>query len=350
MTERTKVAIKKLPTGVPGLDAILGGGLPEYSFNIIAGTPGCGKTTLAHQIAFANATVERPALYFTILGEPALKMLRYQQQYDFYDEAKMGTAMRFINLSEQVLQGDWNVVLQAIISEVEAVNPAIVVVDSFRSMARKINTGTDEADLQNLVQRLAMHLTSWQATTFLLGEYSDSELRGDPVFTVADNLIWLYQSVNRNSMVRKLQVMKCRGQNTLPGNHIFRITNAGLQAFPRMLGLGVLQNQKRGGRRLSMGIPELDKMMGGGIPEGDSIMVAGASGTGKSILCTQFIAEGLRQGEAAIIAVFEERPMEYAARAATFGLDLKPRSKLTSWRSFTCARWTSPWTKPCTRS
>jgi archaellum biogenesis ATPase FlaH len=104
--------------------------------------------------------------------------------------------------------------------------------------------------------------------------------------------------------------------------HIFRISDAGLQAFPRMLGLGPLQNQKRTGRRLSMGIADLDMMMGGGIPEGDSILVAGASGTGKSILCTQFIAEGLRQGEAAIIAVFEERPAEYASRANTFGLDL----------------------------
>jgi len=308
---------------VPGLDQILGGGLPEFSFNIIAGTPGCGKTTLAHQIAFANASAERPALYFTILGEPALKMLRYQQQYDFYDETKMGSALRFINLSEVVLKGDWDEVLAAIVKEVEAANPAIVVVDSFRSLVRKGQPAASEMELQGFVQRLAMHLTSWQATTFLLGEYSEAELRGDPVFTVADGLLWLHQSMNRNSMVRKLQVMKCRGQDTLPGMHIFRITDAGLQTFPRMLGLGPLRSQKRTGRRLSCGIAELDTMMGGGIPEGDSILVAGASGTGKSILCTQFIAEGLRQGEAAIIAVFEERPAEYANRAATFGLDLK---------------------------
>ncbi len=308
---------------MPGLDQILGGGLPEFSFNIIAGTPGCGKTTLAHQIAFANASAERPALYFTILGEPALKMLRYQQQYDFYDETKMGSALRFINLSEVVLKGDWDEVLAAIVKEVEAANPAIVVVDSFRSLVRKGQPAASEMELQGFVQRLAMHLTSWQATTFLLGEYSEAELRGDPVFTVADGLLWLHQSMNRNSMVRKLQVMKCRGQDTLPGMHIFRITDAGLQTFPRMLGLGPLRSQKRTGRRLSCGIAELDTMMGGGIPEGDSILVAGASGTGKSILCTQFIAEGLRQGEAAIIAVFEERPAEYANRAATFGLDLK---------------------------
>ena len=75
----TKVIINRLATGVPGLDDVLGGGLPEFSFNLIAGSPGCGKTTLAHQIMFALATRERPAIYFTVLGEPPLKMLRYQQ-------------------------------------------------------------------------------------------------------------------------------------------------------------------------------------------------------------------------------------------------------------------------------
>src|SRR6266480_3499076 len=84
-----KVTIHKVPTGVRGLDEILGGGIPEFSFNIIAGTPGCGKTTLAHQIVFANATSKKPALYFTVLGEPALKMLRYQQQFSFFDLTKL---------------------------------------------------------------------------------------------------------------------------------------------------------------------------------------------------------------------------------------------------------------------
>src|ERR1700729_891606 len=105
-TRRPKVAIKKLPSGVRGLDEILGGGIPEFSFNIIAGAPGCGKTTLAHQIIFANATPQKPALYFTVLGEPALKMLRYQQQYSFFDPAKLNTAVRFINLSETALEKD----------------------------------------------------------------------------------------------------------------------------------------------------------------------------------------------------------------------------------------------------
>ena len=100
----TKVVIRRLPTGVRGLDDIVGGGVPEFSFNIIAGTPGCGKTTLAHQIIFANATAKKPALYFTVLGEPAVKMLRYQQQYSFFDESKLGAAIRFI--PRRIADGD----------------------------------------------------------------------------------------------------------------------------------------------------------------------------------------------------------------------------------------------------
>src|SRR5450432_2702699 len=97
-----KVTIRKLPTGVRGLDEILGGGIPEFSFNVIAGTPGCGKTTLAHQIVFANATLKKPALYFTVLGEPAMKMLRHQQQFTFFDESKLGNVIRFINLADML--------------------------------------------------------------------------------------------------------------------------------------------------------------------------------------------------------------------------------------------------------
>ncbi len=116
MSGQNKVQIRVLKSGVPGLDEVLGGGLPEYSFNIIAGAPGCGKTTLAQQITFANGTPERPALYFTVLGEPAIKMLRYQQQFAFFDHAKVNTAVRFVNLSEAVLQKDVDAVLQEIVN------------------------------------------------------------------------------------------------------------------------------------------------------------------------------------------------------------------------------------------
>jgi len=323
MSVQDKVEIRKLPTGVPGLDEILGGGLPEFSFNIIAGAPGGGKTTLAHQIMFANATPERPALFFTVLGEPAIKMLRYQQQFQFFDQTKLNTSIRFINLSQVVLEHDLSAVLDEIVKEVEAASPGIVVVDSFRTVVRKAQSDGGNAELQGFIQRLALNLTSWQATTFLIGEYEESEIRDNPVFTVADGLFWLSQQVERNSIVRKLQIRKSRGQASVPGLHTFRITDVGLQTFPRTFGLTGREEKAKGQRRLSVGISELDEMMGGGIPEGDSLLVAGSSGTGKSLLGTQFIVEGIRQGEPGIVAMFEERPEEYADRAASFGLDLK---------------------------
>jgi circadian clock protein KaiC len=329
------VQIHKLPTGVPGLDEILGGGLPEYSFNILAGAPGSGKTTLAHQIMFANASKQTRALYFTVLGEPGIKMLRYPQQYSFFDMSKIDGAIRFINLSQVVLDNDLGAVLDAIVKEVEAANARIVVVDSFRTVVRRAQamaTGgaggvsTSEMELQGFVQRLALHLTSWQATSFLVGEYVEGELRDNPVFTVADGLVWLYQSVERNSIVRKMQIMKTRGQASVPGLHTFRITGDGIHTFPRTFGLSEQTGHVKGRRRLSTGIDKLDGMLGGGIPEGESTLLAGPSGAGKSTLGMQFINEGLKQGEPGIVAIFEELPAEFTHRAKMFGIDFdKPQ-------------------------
>lgn len=322
MIPQDKVTINKLPTGVPGLDDIVGGGLPEFSFNIIAGAPGCGKTTMAHQFVFANATPERPALYFTVLGEPALKMLRYQQQYTFFDASKLNRAIRFINLSDVLADRGLEGILEAVSKEVEATHPGTVVVDSFRTVLRKARDDDKEMDAQLFVQRLGLLLSSWQATTFLAGEYTEAEQRDNPVFTVADGLFWLYQEVERNSIVRKLQIMKLRGQASVPGKHTFRITDAGMQAFSRTLGLTARRKKVPAANRFSMGIPDLDEMLDGGIPEGDSLLIAGSSGTGKSLLAKQFIAEGIRQGQPGIVVVFEERTEEYTESANIFGLDL----------------------------
>ena len=108
--------INRLSTGVPGLDEVLCGGLPEFSFNLLAGPPGAGNTTLAHQMMFALATAERPALYFTVLGEPPLKMLRYQQQFEFFDLDKLNRTVRFINLSDEIADGDLTAVLKRIVA------------------------------------------------------------------------------------------------------------------------------------------------------------------------------------------------------------------------------------------
>ena len=308
-----KVSIRQLPTNVPGLDQILGGGLPEFSFNLIVGSPGSGKTTLAHQIMFALATPERRAVYFTVVGEPPLKMLRYQQQYQFFDLDRVGDAIRFVSVGQDIVNGTLDQLLERIIAEVETTNPGLVFVDSFRTVAQVAEGSRDGGlNLQSFVQQLAIRLTGWEATTFLIGEYQPTEAEHDPVFTVADGLLWLHQSLDRNSMVRKIQVKKMRGQAPVPGLHTFRITSSGIDVFPRVI-VGPPDHARQESRkRLLLDIAELDEMLGGGVPEGYSVLVAGPSGSGKSVLATEFIMSGIRHDEPGVLAVFEKRPNEYS--------------------------------------
>ena len=307
-----RVPIRTLPSGVEGLDDVLGGGIPEFSLTLIAGGPGCGKTTLGHQIMFANASPERKAIYFTIIGEPPIKMLRYQQQFSFFDASKVEDSIRFIHLGREVAEEDGLArVLERIVKEVDETNAGLVVVDSFRDMLRATTTGAHHLSVQDFMQRLALMLTSCEATTFLLGEYGDGE-RDNAVFTVADGIVWLSQSVERNSVVRKMQVQKMRGQEQIPGLQTMRLTGSGVRVYPRLLkpveGSSAVRPTER---RLTTGVPELDQMTGGGIPSGYSVLVAGPSGAGKTVLSNQFILAGIAAGEPGVIAVFEKRPNDY---------------------------------------
>lgn len=264
----SKVNIRRLATGVPGLDNLLGGGLPEFSFNLIAGTPGSGKTTLVHQMMFSLATPDNRALFFTVLGEPALKMLRYQQQFPFFDTQKVSDSIRFVNLSADLLDGDFDRVLSRIAEEVKNYSPSFVFVDSFRSVVQSVKQQeSGSTDLQ------------------------------------------------RNSMVRKMQVVKMRGQAQARGLHTFRITDDGIQVFPRAIvqqdaAVKAAIKLSTADKRVSMGVPGLDEMLGGGLPLGYSLLVVGPSGSGKSILATEFLAEGVRRGEPGVIAAFEKSPSQ----------------------------------------
>ena len=307
-----KVTLGLMDTGVPGLDILLGGGLGEFSFNLIAGAPGSGKTTLAHQVMFNLASTERRALFFTVLGEPPLKMLRFQQQYAFFDMAKVGPAIRYVNLADDLRQGDFSVVLERIMEEVEAFSPSLVFVDSFRSVVQTAKPGQEGvAELQYFIQELGTRMTSWEATTFLIGEYVQAETEANPIMTVADGVIALSQTHEGNAVVRKARIVKMRGQPHLGGSHTFRITGDGLRIYPRILppAPGDLHGAGAGDtepRRIPTGTPDLDAMLHGGLPQGHVVLLAGPTGAGKTILGTRFLQQGASLGEKGVAVFFEK--------------------------------------------
>jgi circadian clock protein KaiC len=226
-------------------------------------------------------------LYFTVLGEPTLKMLRYQQQFTFFDMSKVNSVVQFANLTDEALTNDLGKVLDAIVARIEQLSPRIVIVDSFRTLIPP-STPAGSMALQEFVQRLAMKLTSWQATTFLLGEYPEAQIRENPVFTMADGLLGMTQRVVRNSMVREVQVLKMRGNAPQPGLHTIRISDHGVQAFPRML-KPIEEAQTISRELISTGVAGLDEMLGGGTLRGNGMLIAGPVGSGKSTLAVQFV-------------------------------------------------------------
>jgi circadian clock protein KaiC len=304
-----KVPLEKLPTGVPGLDTLLDGGISKYSFVVLTGTPGSGKTTLAHQIMFSLANPQRKALFFTIMGEPPLKMLRYQQQYAFFDLAKVGSSIKYLSLADDLQKGGFDGVLDRILNEVESFQPELIFVDSFKSVVQASKHDPQNgANLQYFVQRLGIQLSAWQATTFLIGEYADDAQEENPIFTVADGVIHLYQSMDQNAMVRKIRVVKMRGSSHMTGLHSFRIADDGLHVYPRLLSGGIARDQRVSlseASRLTTGNAELDAMLGGGIPAGYALVVAGAPGCGKTVLATGFLKAGAALGEHGIAVSFE---------------------------------------------
>jgi len=310
MTDKVRLGL--LATGVPGLDVLLGGGLTEYSFTLIAGAPGSGKTTLAHQIMFALAGPERRALFFTVLGEPPLKMLRYQQQFSFFEMDKVGPVIRYVNLADDLRAGHFHGVLERIMREVEDFGPGLVFVDSFRSVMQAARSGNEGlSDLQQFIQELGSRMATWQATTFLIGEYSQADVEANPIITVADGMITLYQATDDNSSLRKIRVNKMRGQAHMTGSHTMRITDDGIRAYPRILppladdrlpGVAVDRNP----RRIATGTAGLDELLHGGLPEGHTMLVSGPTGIGKTILGTRFLQAGAALGEKGVALYFEK--------------------------------------------
>lgn len=310
--------MNRLPTGTAGLDVVLGGGLPAGSLVVIGGPPGSGKTILAQQICFANATTERRALYFTTWSEPHEKLIRHLESFAFFDEEALGERVEFLHLAELMTSNGagLDAVSAEILRQSFESRPAVVVIDSSKALHDVI----DPEALRRAVYDLASRVAHSDAVLIFVGEYTAEETRSQPEFAVADGILHLENEAAGPVDRRWLRVLKLRGGETSTGQHSVRITHHGFEVFPRLESALPLHVPTQTGRA-GFGRPRLDAAIGGGIPRGDSTLLVGPSGVGKTLLGLAFIAAGLEVGEGCLHVSFQETEAQVREKALAAGWD-----------------------------
>lgn len=311
--------IKTAPTGVPNLDGILGGGVPLYSVNIIAGSSGSGKTILTQQMMYNNCHDETTGIFFTTLSEPAFKMIRYQQQFDYFDLERLNENLFYVDLGQALRDKGLDEALGLIQRNVEERGARFIAVDSFKAIH---DLAGGHSEVRRFGYDLAVSLAAWTCTSFLVGEYTEDEILGEPIFAVADGIFYLTNSKQGMQNVRRLNVAKMRGMNYFTGDHPFRISTEGIHLFPRIKTPPIPSGVHPSRDVVGSGVQGLDAMAKGGLPQGSVTLVAGGAGTGKTLLGLHFVMAGVAAGEPALYVTFQETPEHLKNIARGFGWDL----------------------------
>ncbi|MDC0681741.1 ATPase domain-containing protein [Sorangium atrum] len=316
MTKKT--AIARIETGVRNLDALFGGGLPKGSIVVIAGPPGAGKTILTQQICFHNASARTRVLYFSTLSEPTAKTLRYLNQFDFFDAGKIDGGIQFVDLGAILRTKGLDGAFRLVMDHVKKVKPSMVVIDSFKVFD---DLAKSKEELRKFGYELAINLMAWETTTFFLGEFGQSDIETNPLFSIVDGLIMINQRQESGEQRRVIQIVKMRGTDHSREEHSFAITRAGIDVFaPRFtIHRAAVEGKEP---RLKTGISRLDELLGDGIPRGSTLLIAGVAGTGKTVLSLEFIYRGAKAGEKGIFFSFEESEARLRATARGLGWDL----------------------------
>lgn len=307
---------KRLRSGVGGLDRVLGGGLPADAINLIVGLPGAGKTLLAQQYVFENATVECPAVYLSTVSEPFEKIVRYGQTLGFFDAEAVGQRVFYEDLGGALIKDGVRAVLEQVEEIVKRREPGLLVIDSFKPFAALADSSSD---YRRFLHELAARMSIRPMTSLWLGEYAINDVAGAPEFAIADAVIWLTSGHYEQREIRLLQVLKLRGSGFLSGRHAYRLSADGMRVFPRLADEAEQAEYKFESRWVSSGVNTLDSLLGQGYRVGSATLVVGPSGAGKTVLGMHFAFDGARRREGTVFSTFDENPSQIAGAAAGFG-------------------------------
>jgi circadian clock protein KaiC len=309
--------MERVSTGNSRLDEVLGGGLVMDAITLVVGAPGTGKTILAEKCLFTNATPERPGLYLSTVSEPFDKLLRYGQSLEFFDVAELNRAVFYDDLGNAVHQDGLGGVLERIDTLIKQLQPGIVVIDSFKALR---SFAADQAEFRRFLHDLAGRFTALAISSLWVGEYEPSEATDSPEFAVADAVIGLETKRTAERSIRYLSVRKLRGSDFLSGDHVYRITAAGLVVFPRLADvIPTSDDAARVGGRVSTGIAALDAALEDGYWAGSTTLIAGPSGAGKTLMGLHFLFASADHDDAGILVTFQENRAQLARVVGRFG-------------------------------
>lgn len=317
--------VLRVSTGNREADRILEGGFPINSGNVLMGEPGTGKTVFAEQLLFANADGDRPCLYLTTISEPLSKVVTYLQEFEFYDENKMGTAVVYEDVGSLLVEKGPDALLARVRDAIETIGPKIIVIDSFKAIH---DLATSEPMMRRLVSSLAGLLGAYAATTFLVGEYRAQDVAQYPEFAVADGIVEFARQKRSTTDERFMRVSKLRGSGYLEGLHGIHISAAGFEIYPRLVSPAVPEGYSTKRERVTMGEKGLDGMLHGGVWRGSTTLIVGPTGSGKTTLGLQFALAGARAGEPSLYVNFQENPTQLGHILQGMAPDASTTSKL----------------------
>jgi circadian clock protein KaiC len=319
----TKPTLRLESTGNAALDRILGGGIPSQSVTVIAGEPGSGKTIFTLQMLFAAAREGKKCVYFTTLSEPAIKVIRYMQSFDFFDVEILDKQIKFVDLGRVIREGS-DATITEVVSRIEQLEPDFVAIDSFRAIVELMR---EPGIARSFVYDLANHMTGWGATTLLVGEYVRDDFSQFAEFAVADGIIRLGVERQDLTSIRTVEILKLRGANYASGRHFFEIGSGGLYVYPRVRAPESSEAAPSLNERDSTGVDGLDELLDGGLPRGSATVVQGGTGAGKTVLSLNFLLAGIARNEKAVLFTLEETPDQLREIAKGLGWDLAALEK-----------------------
>ena len=308
------------PSGVPGLDRVLAGGVPGGDMLLVTGAAGSGKTTLSLQVAFHAAARGSSACFVSTASESPSRLLEHARSYAFYDEEVVGRDLSLLSVFPLIDEG-LQPVREALEREVRENEATLLVLDGLMSL---YDLRPDPREIRRFLYDLSATLSTLGCTLLVTSSRVDLD---DPSraaeVTMADVLIQLSQRLEGSHARRYLQAVKVRGRSPLLGLHSVKIDERGLTVFPRFESLASSAEPPLVPERVSSGLPELDAMISGGLPAGSVTALAGAVGTGKTLLGLHFLLEGAARGETGVLLTLRETERELIAKARGFGLDLE---------------------------